>query len=198
MDAARDPSSKTLWPLWLAIGLPLLLIALSSTPIAPNFAFVMIGVPVLLAIWGVFGVWSLMLIVRHIRRREWSYLVSSAALPLAIFAASLWPWQFLHLCNNGGDIGYFIMKRSFYLKETAITPPKGEPRLIVFNRGGMLWASRGYVYDESDEIMRNQPLQSTSWRARADGTELTCGYHAQAFPGHFSFSQHWYLASFNC
>jgi len=43
----------------------------------------------------------------------------------------------------------------------------GEPRLLVLNRGGMVWASRGYVYDESDEILRQEPLRSARWRARA-------------------------------
>jgi hypothetical protein len=198
VDAAKEPSVTTLWPVWVSIGLPLILVALISTPLGPNFVFVMIGIPTLLLVWGVLGIWALIFAVRHLLRREWQRASICAALPFVVLVAGVWHRQFLHLCNDGGDIGYFIAKRSAYLEEIRITPPDGEPQLLVFNRGGMIWASRGYVYDESDEIMRNEPLRSANWRTRADGTELTCGFYAQPFPGRFSFAQHWYLASFNC
>lgn len=198
MDAAQQPSIKALWPLWVAIGLPLLLVALDSTPLGPNFAFVMIGIPTLVVIWGALGLRSLILAVQHVLRREWSRGAISAVLPLAIVAAGVWHWHFLQLCNYGGQVGYFIAEQSSYAEQVRATPPDGEPRLLVFNRGGMLWASEGYVYDESDKVLRAESLRSAGWKKRADGTELTCGYHAQPFPGHFSFTRHWYLASFNC
>jgi hypothetical protein len=78
---------RTLWPLWVSIGLPLLLVALNSTPIGLDFAFVMIGIPALLGIWVCLGVWALILAVRHVRRREWSLVVVSAVLPLVILVA---------------------------------------------------------------------------------------------------------------
>ena len=64
------------------MGLPLLLIALNSTPIAPDFVFVMIGIPALLAIGVGLGIWALILTVGYMRRREWSRAVASAVLPL--------------------------------------------------------------------------------------------------------------------
>jgi hypothetical protein len=198
MDAAQGSPVKTLWPVWVSIALPLLLVALNSTPIGLDFVFVIIGIPVLLGMWACLGIWALILTVRHIRRSEWSRVVVSAVLPLVILGASLQYWQFIHLCNDGGEVGYFIAERSSYLEKIRTIPSDGEPRLLVFNRGGMSWSSEGYVYDESDEVMRDEPLRSAKWRARADNTELTCGYYAQPFPGHFSFTQHWYLASFNC
>jgi hypothetical protein len=118
--------------------------------------------------------------------------------PLVILGAGVWFWHFVHLCNDGGDVVHFIVERSSYLNEIRAIPLNGEPRLLVFNRGGMSWASRGYVYDESDEVVREVSQRSASWRARADKTELSCGYYARPFPGHFSFTQHWYLASFAC
>ena len=198
MDAAQVSSVKRLWPVWVSLGLPLLLVALNSTPIATDFAFVIIGIPVLLGIWACLGIWALILTVRHMRRREWSRALASALLPLVILGAGLRFWRFIHLCNDGGDVVYFIAERSSYLEKIRTVPPNGEPRLLVFNRGGMIWASQGYVYDESDEVVRDEPLRSANWKARSDNTELSCGYYAQPFPGHFSFTQHWYLASFNC
>src|ERR1035441_8382006 len=61
MDAAQGSSVKRLWPVWVSLGLPLLLVALNSTPIATDFAFVIIGIPVLLGIWACFGIWALIL-----------------------------------------------------------------------------------------------------------------------------------------
>lgn len=194
----RYTSIKRLWPVWVAIGLPLLLICLNSTPIAPNFVFVVFGIPVLLGMWACLGIWALILSVRYMRHREWSRVVASAVLPLVILVAGVEFREFVHLCNYSGDVLHFIARRSSYLEEIHAIPPAGEPRLLVFNRGGMLWSSRGYVYDESDEVLREEPLRSASWRLRADQTELSCGYYAEPFPGHFSFTQHWYIASFGC
>ena len=178
--------------------MPLLLIALNATSIGMNFAFVMIGIPALLCIWGGLAVWALILTVGKVQRREWVHAESCAVLPLVILAASIWHWQFLHLCNDGGDIAYFLARHSSFAEAVRATPPSGEPRLLIFNRGGMSWASRGYVYDESDEITLDEPLRSAQWKARSDGTELSCGYYAQPLPGRFSITQHWYLASFSC
>ena len=46
------------WPLWIAIGFPILLIILQASPIAPNFVFVMLGVPTLLHAWAGAGIWA--------------------------------------------------------------------------------------------------------------------------------------------
>jgi hypothetical protein len=198
VTAPQDSLAKKLWPVWIAIGLPLFLVALNSSPIAPNFVFVMIGIPALLGMWACLGIWALILSFRRMRRREWSRAVVCAVLPLVILGAGLRFREFIHFCNYAGDVAHFIVERPSYIKEIGATPLGGEPRLIVFNRGGMIWASRGYVYDESDEVMREEPLRSPSWKVRADNTELNCGYYAEPFPGHLSFTQHWYIASFNC
>jgi hypothetical protein len=189
---------KKLWPVWIAIGMPVLLIALNSTPISLDFAFVVLGIPALLGIWACLGIWALVITVRRSRRLEWSRAAASAVLPLVILGAGVRFSAFVQFCNDGGDVVHFIAARSSYLKEIRVTQPDGEPLLLVFNRGGMIWASRGYVYDESDEVTREEPLRSARWRALADKTELSCGYYAEPFPGHFSFTRHWYLASFNC
>jgi hypothetical protein len=136
--------------------------------------------------------------VRRMRNREWSRAAASAVLPLVILVAGVQFREFIHFCNYGGDVLHFTARRSSYLEAIRAIPPDAEPRLLVFNRGGMVWSSRGYVYDESDEVVRAEPLRSASWRARSVGTELSCGYYAEPFPGHFWFTQHWYIASFNC
>ena len=198
MLTLKKPWFKKLWPVWIVVGFPLLLIVLISTPLGPNFAFVMIGIPAVLCLWAGWGIWALIRTIVRIRRREWSQAVISAVLPTVLLFAGLRFSTFIHFCNAGGDIVHFIIERHAYLKEIRATPPNREPRLLVFNRGGMIWASRGYVYDESEEVMRERSRQSASWKARAYNTELSCGYYAEPFPGPFSFTRNWYLVSFDC
>lgn len=174
MDTARTSPTKGLWPIWAAMGMPLLLIGLNSTPIAPNFAFVMIGIPALLCIWACLGVWALVISIRRMRNRQWSQAIASAVLPLVILFAGLRFWDFIHLCNYGGDVVNFMAKRSSFIQEIRATPPDGKPRLQVFNRGGMIWASRGFVYDESDEVVLAgfSPISQLEGSGEPNGTQL--------------------------
>jgi hypothetical protein len=186
------------WPVWIAIGFPAVLILLNATPIATDFVFVLIGIPALLIVWTCLGISALIVSIQHARRLDWSRAVVCAVLPLVILGAGTQHWRFLHFCNGAGDVVHFLVERPFYMQQISSMPSTAGPRLIVFNRGGMIWASRGYVYDESDEIMRDESLQSSSWKTRAEKTELGCGYSAEPFPGHFWFGRHWYLAAFPC
>ncbi len=61
--------SISLWPLWVAIGFPLLLVALEASPVAPDFLFVMMGVPALFCAWSAVAVWAAILTVRRLRKR---------------------------------------------------------------------------------------------------------------------------------
>lgn len=198
VNAAQKPPANILWPVWTAIGFPVLLVVLNATPIAPNIAFVLIGIPALLCIWACLGIWALIISIRSICRRQWSRALVSALLPLVILMTDIQLLRFIHFSNDCGDLLSFIFLQPAYLEQIHATPQNGEPRLLVFNRGGMIWASRGYVYDESDEVTRPESSRSAGWKARADQTELSCGYYAKPFPGDVSFTRHWYLASFDC
>jgi hypothetical protein len=182
---------------WFAIGFPAGLVILNAISIA-TFVFVMIGIPALLILWACSGVWALVASICHVRHRDWSQALISAVLPVVIICAATHFWGFVHFCNDAGDVVHFVAERPSYLRALRATQSNGDPRLAVFNRGGMIWASRGYVYDESDEIIRDESLQTSTWKSRARDTELGCGYFAKPFPGDFSFTHHWYLASFGC
>lgn len=198
MNFAPKARTRGLWPIWLAIGMPLFLIALDATPLAPSLLFVLFGIPFLLCVWACLGVWALVVAIRRTLRGEWLSALTSATLPFAVLLAGIQFSGFVRFCNYCGDVVFFIERRPSCLAEVRAIPQDGSPRLLVFNRGGMVWASRGYVYDESDEVILPQSQQSASWKERADNTELTCGYFAEPLPGHLSYSRHWYIASFAC
>jgi len=187
-----------LWPLWVAIGFPLLLIILNATPLAPNFVFVMVGLPALLLMWCAVGVIALLLAIRRARQRASIQVAINAILPLVIVCVSLHLMAFIHFCNDAGDVVHFLVRCPSYMETVRATQANGQPRLLIFNLGGMIWASRGFVYDESDEVVREPSQQSSGWKTRAQNSELGCGYGAEAFPGRFAFTRHWYLASFGC
>jgi hypothetical protein len=186
------------WPLWTTIGFPLLLIALNATPLAPNFVFVMLGIPVLILMWTVSGVCAGMLAIRALKRHRWMQVSVAAVLPLVLVGIGLRFLVFIHLCNAVGDELYFVFEHRYFVRAIHTPPPQAEPRLLVFNRGGMIWASSGLVYDESDEVVRDPSLQSSDWKKRAQNSELGCGYGAQPFLIPFAFTRHWYTASFAC
>jgi hypothetical protein len=187
-----------LWPLWAAIGFPVLLIALEASPIAPNFAFVMLGLPGMLFLWASLGLWALVVTFQSLWRRAWQRAAMSAILPLVMISVGVHPTAFLRFCNNAGDTVHFYVRYPAYRSAVRATPTNGGPKLLTFNLGGMIWASRGFVYDESDEVMRAPSLQSAKWKARAQDSELGCGYGAIPVPGPAALARHWYIASFAC
>jgi hypothetical protein len=83
--------------------------------------------------------------------------------------------------------------KPYYDKQIAVLPASQKPRLVVFNWGGMVWASRGLVYDETDQVSLSPGSQSVDWLAQASHNELSCeGYNVQPLWAHY------YLASFPC
>ncbi|MGP8269542.1 MAG: hypothetical protein ACLQLH_05700 [Terracidiphilus sp.] len=201
MSDYQNSSNKEripLWPMWVAIGFPLLLIALEATPVAPDFFFVMVGVPALLLAWAAIAIWAAILAVRSFWRREWWRAVISAVLPLVVLGVGLRSMDFIRFCNNAGDTIHFYARYPAYVKAVRATPANGSARLLTINLGGMIWASRGFVYDESDEVLLPASMQSPGWKVRAQDSELGCGYGALPIPGPSEFTKHWYIASFAC
>jgi hypothetical protein len=190
LQNASHKERLAFWPLWVAIGFPLLLIVLESTPIAPNFVLVMMGLPALLFAWAGVEVWAAILTVRSLWQRSWTRAVINAVLPLVVLGVGSQSTAFIRFCNNAGDVAHFYVRCSSYMKTVRATPPKREARLLTFNLGGMIWASRGFVYDESDEVLRAPSMQSAGWKARARDSEPGCGYGARPVPGPSAFTMH--------
>jgi hypothetical protein len=127
------------------------------------------------------------------RAGAWRKVLSYAVLPAAVLAAALEPWAFVHFCNGLGNMLHFEVMRSQYLSQIRAMPDSAGPKLVVFDWGGMSWASNGVVYDESDEVALPLEQQSSGWHMRASRTELGCGgYSIRPMGGHF------YLADFPC
>jgi hypothetical protein len=87
----------------------------------------------------------------------------------------------------------FSFSRSYYDEQVALLPADHKPRLVVFVWGGMIWASRGIVYDESDELAMPPGKQSAVWQEKARHSELSCGkWDARRLWSHY------YLVGFPC
>jgi hypothetical protein len=100
---------------------------------------------------------------------------------------------FLYTCNYLGGALRFAMTRSNYDHQVALLPADDKPRVAVFDWGGMIWSSRGVMYDESDEIALPLGQQSAAWRDRAGETELGCRHWHED-----SLWSHYYLVNFLC
>ncbi|ARN83087.1 hypothetical protein [Methylocystis bryophila] len=175
------------------IGVPFCLILLGASPLAANPIYVLIGVPLLLLLWALVAARSLILCVRFAARGLWKSSLACAALPVAAVLVCLYPTIFLRSCAVLGDVLHFVVALPYYERVVAGLPRNESPRIAVFNWGGMVWNSRGVVYDESDEVALPAGEQSVAWRASAHLGELQCGgFSAQPL------WRHYYLVSFPC
>ena len=181
------------WPLAIGFGVPLALIVLAASPLGPNPLYVLIGIPALLLVWVVAGARALIAGVRSAMRRDWRQCALASALPIVLLAVALNPFGFVRACNYVGDVLHFVVARPYYDGQIAALPADDRPRLVVFDWGGMVWASTGLVYDETDQVALPPGSQSADWLAAASHSELSCeGYGVRPLWGHY------YLASFTC
>jgi len=182
-----------IWALALTLGAPVVHILLRATPLGTNFLYVMIGMPVLLACWICSAVLASALAVYALTKRMWYEAIACTLVPVIVWFGVINLDLVRSNCNYVGDILHFRMMRNYYLLVLETMPRAREPKLVVFNWGGMIWASAGVVYDESDEVVLPSEQQSAGWKRRADNTELGCGkYYINPMGGHF------YLAEFPC
>jgi hypothetical protein len=195
-QSSGQRTDRVLFPGWLiafALGPPLALIVLAASPIGANFFYVMIGIPFLLLAWATAAVCAAIFGARRAMRKRWRQGLAAFLLPLCLLLVARDPIRFVHSCNYIGDVTHFILAWPYYDYRVAHLPANQTPRLAVFNWGGMVWASHGVVYDESDQITLARDRQTADWLAQASGTELSCdGYHAQPLWAHY------YLVDFPC
>lgn len=154
------------WPFVLAFGGPLILVALRATPLGPDLNYAMIRIPALMALWSIAALVAAIIAIVALVKRRWSHAAVTGIVPVAVLVAALQPFAFLHLTNRVGDAIHFALMRHLYVAKIASMPATGK-RFVVFNRGGMVWASNGVVYDESDEVALPANLRSDAARRGA-------------------------------
>jgi len=187
------PARLSRWLVAIGLGVPLGLVVLAASPLGTNFFYVVIGIPALLFAWAMAGVGALIVSVRSAMRKHWRQCAIASLLPIALIVVALDPVRFVRACNYIGDVAHFIAAKPFYDRQVAALPTGERPRLAVFDWGGMVWASFGVVYDESDQLSLPRDRRSADWLERASHTELSCeGYDAQPLWDHY------YLVSFAC
>jgi hypothetical protein len=195
MTEAQKPAPSRLlrWVAAIGLGVPIALIASAASPLGPNFFYVVVGIPALLFLWVIAGLVALIVSIRSAMKKERKRCVVAAILPVVLLIVAFDPVRFVRSCNYVGDVIHFIAMRSYYDQKIAALPADQRPRLVVFDWGGMSFASHGLVYDETDQVSLPKGRQSADWLAQASRTELSCeGYGIQALWDHY------YLADFPC
>jgi hypothetical protein len=195
MTEAQKPAPDRLlrWVAAIGFGVPLALVMFATSPLGPNFFYVLAGIPALLILWVIVGLIALIVSIRSAMRREWRRCVLAAILPVVLLIVAFDPVRFVRSCDYTGDVIHFIAMKSGYDRTIATLPADQHPRLAVFDWGGMSFASRGLVYDESDQVASPKGSQSADWLAEASHTELSCeGYGARPLWDHY------YLVDFPC
>jgi hypothetical protein len=194
--STEEMAPQSRLPRWLllgGLGVPLALIALAASPLGTNFFYVVVGIPALLFAWAIAGVGALIVGVRSAMRKDWRRCAIASALPIVLLVVAVDPIGFVRSCNHIGDVIHFIVAKPYYDRQIAALPVDRGPRLVVFDWGGMVWASSGLVYDETDQVALPRDRRSADWLAQASHSELSCeGYGVQPLWGHY------YLADFPC
>src|SRR5258708_20799077 len=183
MTEAQTPAPSRLlrWVAAIGIGVPIALIAFAASPLGPNFFYVLVGIPALLFLWVIAGLAALIVSIRSAMRKEWRRCALAAILPVGLLIVAFDPVRFVRSCDYAGDVIHFIGMRSSYDRRIAALPAEQRPRLVVFDWGGMSFASHGLVYDETDQVSLPKGSQSADWLARASRSELSCeGYGVRA------------------
>lgn len=176
-----------------APGIPALLVLLAASPLGMGLFYLMIIIPALLLVWAALALWSLVRCLAFVTSRRWKLSAQAALLPVVVCLVGLNSWSFVRGCHYLGDVLHFVVARPYYEHIIADLPRDGRPRLAVFDWGGMIWVSRGLVYDESDEVALPPGRQSAQWLADPRLAELDCGgFIVQPLWSHY------YLASFPC
>jgi hypothetical protein len=195
MTEAQKPAPSRLlrWAAAIGLGVPIALIALAASPLGPNFIYVLVGIPALLFLWVIAGLVALIVSIRSAIQKEWRRCVLATILPVVLLIVAFNPVRFVRSCDYLGDVIHFVAMRPYYDRAIAALPADQRPRLVVFDWGGMSFASRGLVYDETDQVALPRGRQSPDWLAKASHTELSCeGYGVRALWDHY------YLADFPC
>jgi hypothetical protein len=195
MTKAQKPAPSRLlrWAAAIGFGVPVALITFAASPLGPNFFYVLAGIPALLLLWVVAGLIALIVSIRSAMRKEWRRSVLAAILPVVLLIVAFDPVRFVRSCDYAGDVIHFMTMKSSYDRQIAAIPADQRPPLVVFDWGGMSFASKGIVYDETDQVALPKGSQSADWLAQAGHTELSCeGYGVRALWDHY------YLASFPC
>jgi hypothetical protein len=194
MTEAQKPAPSRLlrWAVAIGLGVPIALIVFAASPLGPDFFYVLAGIPALLFLWVIAGLGALIVSVRSAMQKQWRRCGLAAILPVVLLIVAFDPVRFVRSCDYLGDVLHFIAMKPHYDRQIAALPADQNPRLVVFDWGGMSFASHGLVYDETDQVALPRGRQSAHWLAEASHTELSCGYGVRALWDHY------YLADFPC
>jgi hypothetical protein len=184
--AAVSSDRVLYWPILLSVAWPVTLVLVSSGPLG---TIDFLGAPLILVAWALSAVASMVLCIGWIAQRAWRRSFCTMILPVTALAAALNLGFVWWTSKELGAYVHFYAMRPFYLTEIAKLPTS-EPRLMVYNWGGIFLHSTGVVYDESDEITSEHPSQN--WLNRTGRTDLACRF------GYMAMGNHFYLVGFDC
>jgi hypothetical protein len=177
---------------YVTFALALFLLPL-VTPDGIYTLYIAFFAPLMLMCWAITALYFLALLIGLLKEGAWRKVVAVAVLPSLVLAMTVnWATAYQYTANWE----HFLMMRPRYDAKVAHLPNNGE-RFAEFNWGGLAYASRGVVYDETDEIARPQGRQSRRWIGRMKNTDLLCGESEFTAPVE-PLGDHYYATSFGC
>jgi hypothetical protein len=170
-----------LWPLFLVVAGPLAFILAWAGP----FIVTMLVVPyIIVVLWMASGVFAAVAAIAAIYQRAWRRFFSALALPVALLAVAFNSQLAMSVGRTAGNYVHLFVAYPYYLSEIE-KEPANEPRLVLFEWDGFVFAAQGVLYDESDGI--KSANRSAAWKKRAErvGADRVFAYTPAI--GHFYF-----------
>jgi hypothetical protein len=178
---ATNKDRILLWPALLAIAGPIAFVLASAGP----FIVTMLVVPyIIVVLWMASGVFAAAAAIAAIYQRAWRRFFSALALPVVLLAVAFNSQFAMSAGRTAGNYVHLFVAYPHYLSEIE-EEPANEPRLVLFEWDGFVFAAQGVLYDESDEI--KSAKRSAAWKKRAErvGADRVFGYTPAI--GHFYF-----------
>ena len=178
-------------PLDFGFSAPFAFFILESTTLW-FFILLLFGVPVLIVTL-ISVARSSWMMISFIKNRNLKDAIFASILPFILIFACVRPFIFINTVNYASGVIHFAVGWPYYNYQVSKLAPLNRPKLVVFNWGGMSWASHGLVYDETDQVIAPKTHRTTAWLEQASHSELSCdGYQVRPLWAHY------YLADFPC
>lgn len=184
---ASSPNLRVNQLYWLLILFLAFFITTVALPLSMgDLSFAFSAALPLFFCWLLLTVWSVVLGIRMLEQQ---------AVILGLFCL-FFPFAIGQTALDAGDEVKFLLMRPYYDREVTHLPKNGA-RFEEFSWGGLLFVSRGVVYDETDQMGLPAGHQSRAWIARMKDTDLMCGENVFRAPVS-SLGGHYYLTGFGC
>jgi hypothetical protein len=173
----------------IAVGIPIVALAIDSSPEANDFVVWLVTMPLFALVWIAAACVSGARAAGAFRARAWRRALAYGAFPALTLVVVTHATPTLRAFHDAGRVIRFAIGRPWYDRRVAAAGG----RLTVFAWGGFVGSSDDLVYDASGDIMLPASRRPARWSAEIARTDLACpvGYGVTPLWDHYYAVHDW-------